>query len=250
MTGEECQRAVERALSVGYRHVDTAQMYDNEGAVGDAVAASDVPREDVFLASKVHPDNLAPEDVLPTTRASLERLGVDELDLLYVHWPIREYDPEGTLDAIERAQEEGLTRAVGVSNFSPDLLREAVGRLSVPVVANQFECHPLLQQRELRSVCAELDVTPVAYSPLLQGDADEVPALRAVADRHDATPSQVALAWLVAEGAVPIPKATGDHVEENWAAREVELSTADRAEIDAIEDRERLVDPDPAPWNA
>jgi len=248
-TGEECRRAVERALSVGYRHVDTAQMYDNERAVGEAIAASDVAREEVFLASKVHPDNLAPADFLSTTRASLDRLGVDRLDLLYVHWPTRAYDPAGTLDALERAQEAGLTRAVGVSNFTPALLREAVDRLSVPVVANQFECHPLLPGRELRSVCADLDVTPVAYSPVLQGEADTVPALRAVAERHDATPAQVSLAWLLTEGAVPIPKGTGDHVDENWAARTVTLSEADRRRIDAIDERRRLVDPDAAPWN-
>ncbi len=248
-TGEECRRAVERALDVGYRHVDTAQMYDNEAAVGAAIAASPVPREEVFLASKVHPDDLAPEDFLATTHESLERLGVDRLDLLYVHWPIRAYDPEGTLDALERAQEEGLTRSVGVSNFTPDLLRAAVERLSVPVVANQFECHPLLPQGELRAACAEFDVTPVAYSPVLQGEAHEVPELREVAERHDATPAQVAIAWLLDRGTVPIPKGTGDHVAENWTARELSLTDADHETVAAIDGRRRLVDPDPAPWN-
>jgi len=250
MTGTECRQAVERALDVGYRHVDTAQMYDNERAVGEAIAAASVPRDAVFLASKVHPDNLAPDDVIETTRESLERLGVDRLDLLYVHWPIRAYDPEETLDALERAQHEGLTRAVAVSNFTPALLRAAVDRLSVPVVANQFECHPLLQQRDLRATCEELDVTPVAYSPVLQGGADDVAELREVAERHDATPAQVAIAWLVSEGAVPIPKGTGDHVAENWAARELSLTDEDRALIDEIDRERRLVDPDPAPWNA
>ncbi len=250
MTGAECRRAVERALAAGYRHVDTAQMYDNETAVGEALAASSVDRSAVFLASKVHPDNLAPGDFLETTRESLDRLGVDRLDLLYVHWPIRAYDPEGTLDALERAQREGLTRSVGVSNFTPALLRAAVDRLSVPVVATQFECHPLLPQTELRAVCADLDVTPVAYSPVLQGAATEVPELRTVAERHDATPTQVALAWLIDEGAVPIPKATGDHVDENWAARELSLTDEDRTLVAEIDRSRRLVDPDPAPWNA
>jgi 2,5-diketo-D-gluconate reductase B len=249
MTGAECRTAVERALSLGYRHVDTAQMYDNEAAVGAAVAASEVAREAVYLASKVHPDNLAPEEFERTTRASLERLGVERLDLLYVHWPMRAYDPEGTLDALARAQSEGLTEAVAVSNFTPDLLRAAVDRLDVPVVANQFECHPLLPQTELRAVCAELDVTPVAYSPVMQGRSGEVPELVTVAERHDATPTQVALAWLAAVGAVPIPKATGDHLAENWAARDLELTETDHATIEGIDRRERLVDPEGAPWN-
>ncbi|PSQ16569.1 aldehyde oxidoreductase [Halobacteriales archaeon QS_8_69_26] len=247
--GETCTRSVEAALEMGYRHVDTAQMYDNERAVGDGIARSSVDREEVFLATKVHPDNLAPEDVRETTTESLERLGVDRVDLLYVHWPIRAYEPSETLPAFDDLRAAGATEAVGVSNFSPDLLAEAVELLDAPVLANQFECHPLLPQAELRSACADHGATPVAYAPVLQGEADEVPELREVADRHDATPAQVSIAWLLEKGTVPIPKGTGDHVRENWAARDLSLTDEDVRTIDGIDRRRRLVDPDPAPWN-
>jgi 2,5-diketo-D-gluconate reductase B len=248
-TDEECTDAVRLALEVGYRHVDTAQMYDNEGAVGEGIRSSGVDREDVFLATKVHPDHLSPEDVRETARESLDRLGVDRVDLLYVHWPIREYDPERTLPALDDLHAEGLTRHLGVSNFSPALLDEAVRILDAPVVANQFEMHPLLPQTDLRAACERHGVTPVAYSPILQGEADDVPELREVAGRHGATAAQVSLAWCMEKGAVPIPKGTGDHVRENWAARELDVSAEDVETVDGIDRRRRLVDPDPAPWN-
>ncbi len=249
MTGDECTESVRRALELGHRHVDTAQMYDNERAVGEGIRRADVDREAITVATKVHPDNLAPGDVVATTRESLDRLGLDRVDLLYVHWPIRTYDPAETLPAMDRAHEEGLTAAVGVSNFTPELLVEAVDVLTAPVVANQFECHPLLPQPDLQEHCHEHGVQVVAYSPLAQGEALDVPELQEVAAAHDATPAQVSLAWLLARDAVPIPKARGDHLTENWAARDLELSDDELATIDGIDRRHRTVDPDGAPWN-
>jgi len=247
---DQCAETVRNALEIGYRHVDTAQMYDNEAAVGEGVAASEVPREDVFLATKVHPSNLAPGDVRETTAESLDRLGVDYVDLLYVHWPMRTYDAEGTLPVFDELREAGSTRHVGVSNFTTDLLAEADEILDSPVVANQVEMHPLLPQSDLLDYCRERDVTVVAYAPLMQGEAGDVDVLADLAESHDTTPEAVSLAWLrQRDGVVPIPKATGeDHLRANFDAPE--LSDEEVARIDAIEERERLVDADGAAWNS
>ncbi|MDG5819769.1 aldo/keto reductase [Natronococcus sp. A-GB7] len=247
---EACTEAVLTALEAGYRHIDTAQMYDNEAAVGRALEESDVDREDIFLATKVHPENLAREDVLETTEASLERLGVERVDLLYVHWPTGAYDPEETLPAFDEVCDRGWTDHVGVSNFTTDLLEEAIEILEAPVLANQVELHPELQQDDLVSSARERDVTTVAYCPIAKAEVNEIDELREIADAHDATPIQVALAWHYGrEGVVPIPKGTGDHIRENYAALELELTDDERERIDALDRGQRLVDPDEAAWN-
>ncbi|MFC7215482.1 aldo/keto reductase [Saliphagus sp. GCM10025334] len=248
--GETCTESVVRALEAGYRHVDTAQMYDNEAAVGAALERSDVDREDVFLATKVHPSNLAHDDVLETTEESLDRLGVDTVDLLYVHWPTDTYDPEETLPAMDEVRDRGWTRNVGVSNFTIELLEEAHEILESPILANQVELHPFLQQDDLVEYGREHDVTTVTYCPIAKGDVAGNDALETIADAHDATPVQVTLAWHYArEGVVPIPKATGDHVEENYAALDLELSDDELDRIAGLDRGERLVDPDAAAWN-
>ena len=247
---EECAETVREAIEMGYRHVDTAQMYDNEEAVGEGIERAGVDREEVFVATKILPGNLAPEDVKETIHDSLDRLGLDQVDLLYVHWPMRAYDAETTLPAFDELHEEGLTRHVGVSNFTPELLDEARKILDAPIFAHQVECHPWLQQDELRAYAREHDHHLVAYAPIMQGRADEEPVLVEIAEKHDATPYQVALAWLDSlETVVPIPKGTGDHVRENWEATGLELDADDRERIAGIETEKRLVDPDGAAWN-
>ena len=246
---DQCAESVRTALEIGYRHLDTAQMYDNEEAVGEGLAASAVDREDAFLATKVHPSNLAPEDVRETAAESLDRLGVEYVDLLYVHWPTRAYDAEATLPVFDELREEGAARNVAVSNFTVELLDEAREILDAPVVANQVECHPLLPQDDLLDYCRERDITLVAYAPLMQGEAGDVDELAEIAEARDTTPEAVSLAWLdQRDGVVPIPKATGeDHLRANFDAPD--LSNDEVARIDAIDRTERLVDPDGAAWN-
>ena len=246
-----CVESVETALNVGYRHVDTAEGYDNERAVGEGIAAADVDREAVFLATKVSPDNLARDDVLEHARASAGRLGVETLDLLYVHWPIGAYDPGETLAALDELYDEGLVRHVGLSNFLPEQLDEALERLEAPLFAHQVECHPLFQQDELRAHAREHGYHLVAYSPLAKGEVTEVPELRAVAEKRDATPAQVSLAWLLDKPSVSaIPKsATPTHVRENYGALDLQLDAEDVAKIDGIDREERYVDFEAAPWN-
>ncbi|MFP9190765.1 aldo/keto reductase [Natronosalvus vescus] len=248
--GDSCVESVVDALETGYRHIDTAQMYDNETEVGTALEQADVDRDDVFLATKVHPSNLAADDVRETTEESLERLGVDRVDLLYVHWPIDAYDPEETLPAMDEVRERGLTRHVGVSNFTVELLEEAREILESPILAHQIEVHPFFQQDELVSAARDHDVTTVAYCPIAKGDVLDDGTLTEIADSHNATAVQVTLAWHTArDGVVAIPKATGDHVAENYSSLEIDLTEDELERIEELDRGERLVDPDRAAWN-
>ncbi len=248
---DECVSAVTTALETGYRHVDTAQMYDNETFVGEAIAASDVPREDLFVATKLDTDNTGYDDVLSTTRESLDRLGLDAVDLLYVHWPTDAYDPAETLPALDELYDEGLIDHVGLSNFTPPQLREAIDHLDAPLFAHQVEMHPLLQQAELHRIAVEEDHWLVAYSPIARGNVSDVPEIRTVAEKHDATPAQVSLAWLLAkENVVAIPKAANpDHIRENYGALDVTLDEEDVSRIDGVTETHRIVDFPSAPWN-
>ena len=246
---EACVESVTTALEMGYRHVDTAQIYGNEGLVGEGIARADVDREDVFLATKVWIDSLDYDSTVESTHESLERLGVDAVDLLYVHWPARTFDWEESFDALSALAADGLTDRVAVSNFEPDQLERAVAETDVDVFADQVELHPLLPQRELRETAAELGVELVAYSPLARGDVFDHPTLSSVADRHGVSEARVSLAWLRHHGVTAIPKATGaEHIGDNWASLELELDAEDVEALDGIEDRTRKVDPDFAPW--
>nr|WP_228546234.1 aldo/keto reductase [Halegenticoccus tardaugens] len=247
--GDECAESVRTALETGYRHVDTAQAYGNEEHVGEGLAAADVPREEIFLATKVWIDNLAHDDVIETTKASLDDLGVDSVDLLYVHWPAREYDPEETLSAFNELYDDGLVDRIGVSNFEPEQVAEAVDVSDAPIFANQVELHPLLPQEEIREACAEHGVEVVAYSPLARGAVFDAPELSGVAKKHDASEAQVSLAWLREKGVTAIPKATSAaHIRDNWASLAVELDEEDVETIDGIGRTDRRVDPGFAPW--
>ena len=247
---EACANSVATALETGYRHIDTAQAYGNEDAVGNGIEQAAVDREDVFLATKIWIDNLAYDDVLKTAEASLDRLGVDRVDLLYVHWPSRTYEAEDTLAAFNELYDQGKIDRIGVSNFEPEQLAEAIELSDAPIFANQVEIHPLLQQEELREVCADHDVELVAYSPLARGEVFDVPEIESIADDHGVSPAQISLAWLRHHGITAIPKATsGEHIRDNWASLSVSLSDAEIDTIDSIETTDRRVDPDFGPWN-
>lgn len=248
---EQCAESVRTALDVGYRHIDTAQEYGNEAAVGEGLAAADVDRDEVFVATKLETGNLSHDDALATARESAERLGVDAIDLLYVHWPLSTYDPEETLPALDELVDEGVVERIGLSNFRPDQLDEALDVLETPVFAHQVEMHPFLQQEALQEYAERDDHWLVAYTPIARNEVAEDETMREIAEKHDATPAQVSLAWLLSkERVAPIPKATGeDHVRENWEARELVLDEEDRHRIDAIDREKRIVDFDDAPWN-
>ena len=249
---EQCAESVRRALQMGYRHIDTAQIYRNEAAVGDGIAAAGVPREEIFLATKVWIDNLAPEDVLESTAQSLDLLGTEYVDLLYVHWPAREYDPAETLSAFDRLHEEETVRRVGVSNFEPEHVDRAREVLDAPVFANQVEIHPLLPREDLRAHAAQTETELVAYSPLARGAVLSDPTLGEIAQKHDTSEPQVALAWLREKGITAIPKATSEtHIRDNFESLALTLDDEDIDRIDSIDRRSRKVHPEfaPAAWS-
>lgn len=217
LQGREGVETMKRALDVGYRHLDTAELYENETAVGTALAESAVSRDEVFLTTKVWKTNLAPEDLLHSARRSAEKLGVDVIDLLLIHAPSRSVPIAETIDAMNALQREGVVRHVGVSNFDVDQLREAMAASETPIVTNQVEYHPYENRSELLAFCNEHDVLLTAYSPLAKGRVARDDALAAIGDRYDKTAAQVALRWLVQQpNVVAIPKASGEaHLREN-----------------------------------
>ena len=229
---------VAAALDAGYRHVDTAQIYDNEAVVGDGLAAAD--RDDVVVATKLWTDSLAADAVRAGTERSLDRLGLDAVDLLYVHRPRGDYDPATTLPALEAVRDAGLTEHVGLSNFTPDQLRAASEHVDVD--AHQVEFHPFFRQERLVAHAQHHDYPLVAYSPLAGGLVFEDPTISAIAERHDTTPAAVAIAWVTSyENVVTIPKASSpDHLQANLAAADLELTPDDVARIESIEREEEL----------
>lgn len=247
---EDCTNSVKTALEMGYDHIDTAQIYENEEYVGEGLQKADVDREDYFLASKVWNKNLSPEKVKSSTRESLEKLGVDSVDLMYIHWPAGDYQPQETLKAFKELIHSGEIKNIGISNFTPEQVDKAMEIAPKHIIANQVEMHPLLQQEELVEKCREHDITLVAYSPLARGEVFEVEELQEIAEKHEVSEAQVSLAWLMQkDNVVAIPKATGEeHIRDNFEALDLELDEEDVQKIESIDREERMVDPDFAPW--
>lgn len=249
----ETQQTVEWAMEIGYRHVDTAQYYDNEEYVGLGLERSGVPRDDLFVATKIWFEDLDYDGVMRTTRRSLERLRMDYLDLLYIHWPAGKYDPDETFSAFERLREEERIRHAGVSNFTLGLLSEARQATDLPLFAHQVEMHPLLQQKELHRDALEHDMYLVGYSPFRKGtlfEEMESSAIEDIARAHDATPHQIVLSWFLhREQVLVIPKASSrGHLRQNFEARKLELSEEEVRRIDSIEQESRLVTRPFSPW--
>jgi diketogulonate reductase-like aldo/keto reductase len=233
LTGETCRRTVETALELGYRHVDTAQTYGNERAVGRALADADVDPEAVFLTTKVAPHRSRYDDLLASAEESASRLGVDAVDLLLLHWPNPFVPLEETMAALDAAREAGLCRHVGVSNFGVDRLRRARRLAESPLLADQVQFHVYRPRRELLRYCQQNDLLLTAYSPLGHGGVLDDEALRAVGRRYGKSPAQVAIRWATQHrNVVAIPKATSRaHLAENLAVFDVTLS---REEIDRL----------------
>lgn len=251
LSGEECVEAVVDALELGYRHIDTAQAYENEAEVGRGLARSGLPRDEVWLTTKIWMDDAGHDDVLRTTDLSLERLGVDHVDLLLLHWPNPKVPLSETLGAMRHLQEEGKARYLGVSNFPPDLLDEALDEAEI--FCNQVEYHPFLAQDEVLGICHEWDLLLTAYSPLARGRVMKDETLRAIASDHGKSAAQVALRWLLQQEQVAtVPKAASPaHRRSNFEVFDFELSAEEMEQIHALARGERIVDPEFAPeWES
>lgn len=248
LDGDACVRAVEHALALGYRHVDTAQGYGNEAEVGEALRRSGVPRERVFLTTKVRPRFFEPARLGPSVEASLAALGVDHVDLLLLHWPRPDVPLEDTLGALHAVRDRGLTRHVGVSNFAPSWVARSVA--TGPIFTNQVEYHPFLSQAALLRQAEALDLLITAYAPVARGAVDDDPVLRAIGDAHGKTPGQVALRWLVQQPRVlAIPKAASPaHLAANLDVFDFALSGEEMARVAALDRGLRLVDDVDVDW--
>ncbi|WP_431303182.1 aldo/keto reductase [Sediminicoccus sp. BL-A-41-H5] len=253
MKGAECQVAVESALALGYRHIDTAEMYGNEEAVGAGIAASGVARGEVFLTTKIWHDKPDGASFRAAFAASLERLQQPYVDLLLVHWPSPALNLPSVLTALAHIHAEGLARAVGVSNFPSALLREALALDIAPIACLQVEQHAMLGQQTLLDITQPAGIVMTSYTPLGKGEVLEHPVLTGIAARHGATPAQVALAWLLSKRLVAaVPKAaSATRQAENLAAAKLKLSEADLAAIAALPKNRRFVNPAFAPaWDS
>lgn len=247
LQGDAARRLVENALDVGYRHLDTAEAYGNEAEVGRALRASGLDREQLFLTTKVWPDHYAPTDFRDAVAASLERLGVDAVDLLLLHWPrFRGTTLEETVDLLNEARAEGRARHIGVSNFNTRLLTRAAEASEAPLAVNQVEYHPFLDQSEVLASVRERGMALTAYSPLAHGRVPGDRTLSEIGERHGKTAAQVALRWLLDQERVAAIPRTSDpeHCAENFRVFDFRLSEEERAGISRLaEPGGRVIDP-------
>ncbi|MFE0351323.1 aldo/keto reductase [Streptomyces griseoluteus] len=248
---DEAERAVTAALETGYRSIDTAAIYGNEEGTGKAIAASGVPREDLFVTTKLWNSDQGYDSTLRAFDTSLEKLGLDYLDLYLIHWPLPARDNYlDTYKAFEKLYSDGRIRAIGVSNFLPEHLERLIAETSVVPAVNQIELHPQLQQRAAREFDAEHGIATEAWSPLGQGKGLlEVPAIVAIARKHGRTPAQVVLRWHIQLGNIVIPKSvTPSRIKENIEVFDFSLDDEDLAAIGALDEDKRL-GPDPATFD-
>ncbi len=236
-------RVVEQAIRIGYRHIDTAQMYGNEAEVGQGVRASGVPRADVMVTTKVQPSLLAPHDLERSVKESLARLRFDHIDLLLIHWPNPRVPLSETLGAMLKVKREGYVKQIGVSNFTVALLDET-SRITDEVVCNQVECHPFLDQSKVIAACRKHGMAVVAYSPIARGQAHGDETLARIGKAHGKTAAQVCLRFLVQQDIVAIPRTSKlQRLEENFAIFDFALSDAEMKEIAGLAHRRgRIVD--------
>jgi 2,5-diketo-D-gluconate reductase B len=244
LRGRACARIVEQALRLGYRHIDTAEMYDNEREVGEAVRASAVARADVFITTKIWPSHFAPLELERAAKASLARLRLAEVDLLLLHWPNPQIPLSETLGALSKVKQAGLARHIGVSNFTVPLIAQAVRLARAPLVCNQIEMHPFLDQSKVTAACREHGLAVVAYSPIARGSAKKDAVLARIGAAHNKSAAQVSLRFLVQQGIAVIPRTSRiERLSENSAIFDFALSDAEMAQIRALAHRDgRLVD--------
>jgi 2,5-diketo-D-gluconate reductase B len=253
-TGEDGLAALLAALEIGYRHLDTAQSYGTEENVGEAIRRSGLPRGEIFVTTKVADTNLARADFMPSVRKSLDTLGLEQVDLLLIHWPSeKDQVPfEDYMTALAEARDAGHARLIGVSNFTIPLLERTRALLGDDaLVTNQVEIHPFLQVPRMRDFAKNIGLPLTAYQPLAKGEVGQDETLRAIAEAHGATPAAVSLAFLLAEGHIVIP-ASGSraNLEANFAARDLRLSPDEIEAIRRLNRGYRRIDPDKSPrWD-
>lgn len=250
LEGRACRDAVADALAMGYRHIDTAQAYGNEEEVGQAIEHAGIPREELFVTTKIAVSNLAPARARAASEESLRQLRLDHVDLLLIHWPSEEVAPEPTLDVMMELQREGKVRHIGVSNFPVALLQRAIEH--APIFCDQVEYHPYLSQAPLIEECRRHDIMLTAYSPIAKGKIIDDEVLRDIGARYHKSTVQVALRWLLQQDVVTaIPKASSSkHRRANFDVFDFELTAEEMDAVSELERGHRLLDPAFAPdWD-
>ena len=244
LRGRACSRVVEQALRLGYRHLDTAEIYDNERAVGEGLHASGVKRSDVFVTTKIWPSHFAPGELERTARECLVRLRLSEVDLLLLHWPNPQIPLAETLGALGRVRRDGLARHIGLSNFTVALIEEALQATTEPLVCDQIECHPFLDQSKLIAACRRHGMAVIAYAPIARGAVRDDDVLARVGAAHGKSAVQVCLRFLVQQDIVVIPRTSKvERLAENAAIFDFALSEQEMAEISRLAQRDgRLLD--------
>jgi 2,5-diketo-D-gluconate reductase B len=240
LRGRVCAHTVEQALRLGYRHIDTAEMYDNEREVGEGLRASGVPRGEVFVTTKIWPTHFAAGELERAGGDCLKRLRLSEVDLLLLHWPNPKIPLQETLGALSKVKRQGLARHIGVSNFTATLIEEAQQATGEPLVCDQIECHPYLDQSQTIGACRRHGMAVVAYSPLAKGNVRDDETLSRIGAAHGKSAAQVCLRFLVQQGIVVIPRtAKVARLAENAAIFDYALSEAEMAEITVLGQRSR-----------
>ena len=235
LRGRTCARMVEQALRLGYRHVDTAEMYGNEGEVGEGLRASGIARREVFITTKVWQDHLAPREFERATKGSLAKLRLAELDLLLIHWPNPRIPLADTIGALCKMKREGLTRHIGISNFTVDLVAQAVELATEPLVTNQIEWHAYLDQSALVAAIHKHGLAVTAYSPIARGKAAGDKVMATIGMNYGKTAGQISLRYLVQLGAIVIPRTSRiERLSENMAIFDFELTAEEMAEIGTL----------------
>jgi len=246
--GEEVEQAVKAALRIGYRSIDTAAFYGNEEGVGRAVRESGIPREEIFITTKVWNSDQGYERTLAAFEASLQRLGMEYVDLYLIHWPVKGKYKE-TWRALETLYKEGKARAIGVSNFQVHHLEDLMADAEIKPMVNQVEFHPFLTQEKLRDFCRREGIQLEAWSPLMRGEVVNVPEIVELAEKYGKTPAQIVLRWDLQHGVVTIPKSVREaRIRENADLFDFELSAEDMAKLDAL-NRNHRFGPDPDNFN-
>jgi 2,5-diketo-D-gluconate reductase B len=252
MQGDACRAAVESALALGYRHIDTAEMYGNEDAIGAAIAAARIKREDLHVTTKVWNENLAPDAIRRAFDASLKKLRLDVVDLYLVHWPSKNMNLPAMFETLMKLKQEGRTRAIGVANFNIALLKTVVEEIKAPIACNQIEYHVMLDQTKVARYLAAKSIPLVAYCPLAQGRVASDETLAAIGRKHGASAAQVALKWLLdQDGVAAIPKASRRESQKaNLDAQNIGLDDEDLKAIAGLPKDKRCVSPGFAPaWD-
>ncbi len=243
LRGRDCTRVVTQAIRIGYRYIDTAQMYDNEAAVGEGVRTSGL-RSEVIVCTKVAPERLAPHDLERSVKESLSRLRLDAIDVLLIHWPNPRVPLAETLGAMAKLKHDGYVKQIGVSNFTVALVEEAVKATTEPLVCNQIECHPYLNQDKVIAACRKAGMAVVAYSPIARGSAKGDELLERIGKAYGKSAAQVCLRWLTQQDIAVIPRTSKvERLQENFALFDFHLSDAEMKEIATLARNDgRLVD--------